>query len=111
VVLTNLAANRELNYQIRIKAKGGNFTAQDRIRVLITSSREEFLDLKTGTPMPAVQFLDASGKGEIYPPADHPLVLTVGDLDPHSSAGPTLDHRRKPDVVLVDSRAAFTNGD
>jgi hypothetical protein len=111
IVLTDLAADRDQDYLIRIKAKAGTFTADDRIRVLITSSREGFLDPKTGAPTEAIQFPDASRKGEIYPPADNPLVLTVGDTEPDSAVGPTADHRRKPDILLEDSRAAFTNGD
>jgi hypothetical protein len=111
IVLTDLAADPDHDYFIRIKASGGQFTAEDRIRVLITSSREGFFDPKTGAPTEAIRFLDASRKGEIYPPADNPLVLTVGDTSPDSAVGPTADHRRKPDIVLEDSRAAFTNGD
>jgi hypothetical protein len=111
IVLTDLPADRDHDYLIRIKAKGGKFTQDDRIRVLITSSREDFFDPKTGVPTEAVQFLDASRKGEVYPPADNPLVLTVGDLQADSAVGPTADHRRKPDILLEDSRAAFTNGD
>jgi hypothetical protein len=111
IVLTDLAADRDHDYLIRIKAKTGTFTADDRIRVLITSSREGFLDPKTGEPTEAIQFPDASKKGEIYPPADNPLVITVGDTQPDSAVGPTADHRRKPDILLENSRAAFTNGD
>ncbi|HLN27337.1 MAG TPA: S8 family serine peptidase [Gemmataceae bacterium] len=111
IVLTDLAADREHDYLIRIKAKSGKFTPDDRLRVVITSSREGFLDPKTGAPTEAIQFLDASHKGEMYPPADNPLVLTVGDSSPNSSAGPTADYRRKPDIILEDSNAAFTNGD
>ncbi len=55
-------------------------------------------------------FVDASNEGEIYPPADHPGVLTVGEAGPSSSVGPTLDGRAKPDVVVEDSRAYFTDG-
>jgi hypothetical protein len=34
----------------------------------------------------------------------------VGDLDPHCSAGATADGRIKPDVVVADSRAYFSDG-
>jgi hypothetical protein len=111
IVLTDLAADRDHDYLIRIKTKNGTFTPDDRLRVLITSSREGFLDPKSGAPAEAIQFLDASRKGEIYPPADNPLVLTVGDTGPESAVGPTADHRRKPDILLESSQAAFTNGD
>jgi hypothetical protein len=117
VVLTNLAASPEVpsdpdyTYRIRIKAKRGVFSAADRVRVLLTASREAFLPAGGDGPRAAVEFLDASGEGELYPPADNPLVLTVGDTDPTSSVGPTADRRIKPDVVLEDSRAFFTDGE
>jgi hypothetical protein len=111
IVLTDLAADRDNDYLIRIKAKSGSFTADDRVRVLLTPSREGYIDPTTGLPTEAVQFLDASKTGEIYPPADNPLVLTVGDASPSSALGPTADYRRKPDIVLEESTAAFTNGD
>jgi hypothetical protein len=111
VVLTDLSADADHDYFIRIRAKSGTFTADDRIRVLVTSSREGFLDAKTGAPTESLRFADASRKGEIYPPADNPLVLTVGDRNPESAVGPTADHRRKPDILLEESHAAFTNGD
>jgi hypothetical protein len=111
VILPDLAAARDRDYRIRIRAKKGTFTSADQIRVLVTSSREAFFDPETNAPSPAVRFWDATGKGEIYPPADHPLVLTVGDISPSSSRGPTADHRVKPDVTLPDSRAIFSNGE
>jgi hypothetical protein len=111
IVLTDLAADPDNDYLIRIKAKGGTFTPDDRIRVLITSSRETYFDPATGQPADAIDFRDATRTGELYPPADNPLVITVGDPSPASARGPTADHRRKPDIILEDSTAAFTNGD
>jgi hypothetical protein len=37
-------------------------------------------------------------------------VLAVGEVGAASSVGPTLDGRPKPDIVLADSRAYFTDG-
>jgi hypothetical protein len=112
VVLPGLAADREHDYRIRVRQRGGLFTIDDRIRVLITATRDgKGPDPKTGNPVDAVQFLDASDGGEIYPPADNPLVLTVGDEGPESSVGPTFDHRLKPDVILRQSEVAFTDGE
>jgi len=111
-LLPGLAADRDHDYRIRVQHRGGLFTADDRVRVLITASREgKAPEPKTGKPVDAIQFLDASDGGEIYPPADHPLVLTVGDAGPDSSVGPTADHRVKPDVVLPASEVLFTDGE
>ncbi len=117
VVMANLPASPdvprdpEYGYRIRVRSRGGPFTPNDRIRILVTAAREVYFPPKGGAPVDAVDFLDASGSGEIYPPADHPLVLTVGDSDRSSSLGPTLDGRAKPDAIVEDSRAFFTNGD
>lgn len=110
VVLADLPANPNINYRIRVRAKKGTFTADDRVRVLITAARDTYIPPGSDTPDEAVKFFDATGRGELYPPADHPLVLTVGDSSPDSSVGPTADHRLKPDVILEDSRAFFTDG-
>jgi hypothetical protein len=117
VVLADLPANPvvpsdpDYCYRIRIVAKHGRFTAADRLRVLVTAQRDAYVPPGGDGPREAVEFLDASGEGELYPPADNPLVLTVGDSDPSSSTGPTADRRVKPDVILDDSRAFFTDGE
>jgi hypothetical protein len=110
-VLADLPAALDRDYRIRIRARKGSFTSFDRIRVLITCSRETYVDPLTGASSDAIQFLDASGASEIYPPADNPRVLTVGDTSPASSKGPTADFRVKPDILLDDSRAVFSNGE
>ncbi len=116
VVLADLAANPHVPtdpdfcYRIRVKARRGRFTATDRIRILLTASRDAYVPAGGTGPEDAVTFVDASNVGELYPPADHPGVLTVGEASPSSSVGPTLDGRPKPDVVLEDSRAYFSDG-
>jgi len=116
VVLTDLAASPDVpsdpdyTYRIRVKSRRGQFTAKDRIRILLTASHDIYVPPKGNAPEPAVEFLDATNEEEIYPPADHPLVLTVGDSSPGSSIGPTADRRLKPDVILEDSHAFFTDG-
>ncbi len=117
VVLANLAAtpnvpnDPDYGYRIRIKARSGQFTPADRIRVLITAAHDFYQPPNADSPRDAINFLDASNQGELYPPADNPLVLTVGDPDPSSSLGPTIDNRIKPDAILDDSRAFFTDGE
>ncbi len=112
VVLADLAAATDRDYRIRIRAKKGSFTSADRIRVLVTAGRDgAYPDPKSDKPMEALEFLDATPGGEIYPPADYPLVLTVGDNSPNCSVGPTADSRVKPDVVIEDAQALFSNGD
>jgi hypothetical protein len=109
LTLTDLAAGE---YRIRVKARTLNFGPRDRLRVLLTSARTApLLDPDTGRPLVPVEFLDATRGGEIYPPADHPGVITVGDASPASSVGPTADGRVKPDVIVADSVARFSNGE
>lgn len=115
VVLDNLPAVPEVTndpeyaYRIRVRWRRGNFTASDRIRVLVTAKLDAFAD-PTGGPRAAVEFIDASKSCELFPPADHPLVITVGEETPTSSKGPTLDGRSKPEVVLDDATLALTDG-
>jgi hypothetical protein len=111
VVLTDLPANLDFNYRIRVRARSHNFSWDDRIRVLVTASRDTYVDPATNTPDEGVKFFDATGREELFPPADNPLVLTVGDSSPASAVGPTGDARVKPDVHLEDSRAFFSNGE
>jgi len=112
LVLPGLAADRDHDYRIRIRPRAGAFAADDRLRVLVTATRDgKTPDPQSGNPIDAVQFPDASDGGEIFPPADHPLVITVGDSGNESSVGPTMDHRVKPDVVLRSSDALFTDGE
>ena len=117
VVLTNLPSIPELpddpdyGYRIRVWAKAGAFDDKDRVRILVTAARDRYLAPGRSSPSDALEFFDASERGEIYPPADHPRVFTVGDRGPSSSVGPTEDGRRKPDAILDDSRAYFTDGE
>ena len=116
VVLSNLAAfpvvatDPESAYRIRVRAKTGRFLPSDRIRILVSAARESYVPPGGGFPQEAVTLLDASNRAELYPPADHTAVFTVGDAGPASSVGPTLDGRVKPDAVLLDSRVDFTDG-
>ena len=113
VVLTDLAAvppGKE--YRVRVKANGGTFGPRDRVRVLLSPARTTpITDPDSGQTFLPMQFLDAIPRGEIYPPADHAGVVTVGDASTVSSVGPTADGRLKPDVILAESVARFSNGE
>jgi hypothetical protein len=117
VVLTDLAASPDLpndpdyTYRIRVRARHGKLNSTDRIRILVTATRDLYFPPGSAVPEEAIRFLDATNGEELYPPADNPRVVTVGDLSPSSSIGPTADRRVKPEVLLEDSRAYFTDGD
>lgn len=99
-------------YRIRIKANTGNFTKDDRLRVLLTPSRgDPYPHPDTNKMTNPVQFLDASNEEELFPPADHIRVLTVGDKSEESARGPTADRRVKPDLLLPALPAKWTNGE
>ena len=113
VVLPELSANQPgQEYRIRVKAKSANFGPLDRVRILVSATRTAAItDPDTGKIVVPVEFLDAMPRCEIYPPADHAAVLAVGDATLQSAMGPTMDGRLKPDVVIADSVARFSNGD
>lgn len=109
LTIPDLAAGE---YHIRVKSVDSAFNATSRLRVLVTPGRTApYADPATGKPVSPVELLDATHAREIYPPADHPGVLTVGDPSRYSAVGPTADGRAKPDVVLESSVARFTNGE
>ena len=116
VVLSNLAAfpvvatDPDYAFRIRVRAKTGRFLPSDRVRILISAAKESYVPPGSAAPQEAVTLLDASNRGELYPPADHAAVFTVGDAGGASSVGPTLDGRMKPDAVLLDSRVDFSDG-
>jgi hypothetical protein len=82
------------------------------MRVLITASRDAPIrDPKTGALMGSLDFVDASNAGEIFPPADNPGVITVGDATRSSGTGAIENGRVKPDIILENSTAPFSNGE
>ncbi len=86
-------------YQLRVYDCSGNFVPSDRVRVVIQSPKGD-----------SVEFHEANGAYEINPPADNANVVTVGDLSPVSSVGPTLDGRAKPDFRLQETRVEMSDG-
>jgi hypothetical protein len=112
VVLADLPASRGRDYLIRVKAMSRNFDANDRIRIHVAALKDApFNDPVTKLETSPVEFIDATGVGEIFPPADHPRVITVGDASSSASVGPTADSRVKPDFLIEESQAVFTNGE
>ena len=117
VVLSDLPASPDL-YRIRVRARKGNFGPDDRIRVLVTASRDTYLDPATGTVEDAVRFYDATGKGELYPPRRQPPGTDGGRLQPrlvgrpdggpprqagrHPAGLASLLHRRRSDGRVVE---------
>jgi len=112
VVLADLPASRGRDYLIRIRAMSQNWEPADHIRVHVAALKDApFIDPVTRLETSPVDFIDASGAGEIFPPADHPRVVTVGDASAGSSVGPTADYRLKPDFLIEDSQVVFSNGE
>jgi hypothetical protein len=112
LVLTDLGATEPgREYRVRVSARSANFGPLDRLRLLVTAGRPPVIDARTGRADPSVELLDATRGGEVYPPADHAGVLTVGEPSASSAAGPTSDGRVKPDVVVPESVVRFTSGE
>ena len=109
LTLTDLPAGE---YRIRVLARTANFGPRDRLRLLLTPTRNVPVpDPATGKSAPAVLLPEATTGGEIYPPADHAGVLTVGENSLTSAVGPTSDGRVKPDVILPAIAVRFSNGE
>lgn len=87
------------DYRVEIRRQSQNFVSSDHLRLILRSEKAE-----------GVVFLDRTLGEEVMPPADHPEVLTVGDLSEISSVGPTLDGREKPEILLKQAVADFSNG-
>ncbi len=89
-------------YYVQIEEKSHNFTKDDRYRFYVNTQK-----------VSAVDFVDHSRGQEIYPPADNPNLITVGDNNEYSSTGPIFDKKRsaKPDISLNKSSVEISNGD
>ncbi|MCM0607092.1 MAG: S8 family serine peptidase [Xanthomonadaceae bacterium] len=75
-------------YRIKIKKISNNFNLRSRVRILIESAPE------------ALMFASATPDREIFPPADHPAVLTIGEDSLLSSRSMASIPPNKPDLVL-----------
>jgi len=102
--------NRSGYYRIVVRAKNRNFNTQNRVRVVVIPERPPVQDNENQKMVDAIEFVDATKGEEIMVPADNPNVITVGDVSGFSAVGPTLDGRVKPEIILENSIASFTNG-
>lgn len=87
------------DYRIQIKDLSKNFDVTSRLRVVIETE-----------PM-SVVFHDATPDREIFPPADHPDVITVGEDSPVSARAISGTPKGKPDLVLSPVAAIWDNGE
>lgn len=102
--------NRNGYYRIFVRAKNRNFNTRNRVRVVVIPERPPVQDNESQKMVDAIEFLDATKGQEIMVPADNPNVITVGDVSGFSAVGPTLDGRVKPEIILENSVASFSNG-
>ncbi len=106
-----LKTTRTGHYRVKVVDKSKNFTEADRIRITVIAKKAPYFDSTENKMVSSVELLDFQPNHEIMIPADHPEVITVGDLTPASSRGPTQDGRIKPDLLLRYSDAEFTDGE
>lgn len=97
-------------YRIVVKSKNRNLNLNQQIRIIVIPERPPIQDNEKQKMVDAIEFLDATKGQEIMVPADNPNVITVGDLSSFSAQGPTMDGRVKPEVILENSIANFSNG-
>ena len=104
------AKNKTGYYRIVVKSRRRNFTADSKLRIVVIPERAPIQDTETQKMVDSIEFVDATKGQEIMVPADNPSVITVGDLTPFSASGPTVDGRIKPEIILENSSASFSNG-
>lgn len=99
-------------YRIRVKANSDSFGSKDCLRILISPTRgEPYPHPDTGKLTDPLVFTDATNTEELFPPADNPRVLTVGEIADYSAVGPTSDRRLKPDLLLPSFPVKWSNGE
>ncbi len=97
-------------YTLELRAKTGAFTGNDRLRIVVLPQREPIQMGENKKPVDAVELVDATPGYEVMVPADNPTVITIGDINSYSAAGPTIDGREKPEFLMENSEASFSNG-
>ena len=111
IIETDLAITGKDYYRIKVYAKKRNFTAADKLRITVFGKKAAQFDADEKKLVEPVELVDNQPRQEIMIPGDHPEVITVGDLTPASSRGPTIDGRTKPDILLRFSDSEFTDGE
>lgn len=106
----DFSKNKKSNYRIVVKDKSNQFGSGDRVRIVVIPERQPVVDKERNTMVDAVELVDSTPYNEIMVPADHPEVITVGDLTQYSAKGPTVDGREKPEIIMESSIASFSNG-
>lgn len=108
-ITTELFVN-DKPYEVWMAHRGGTFSPErDRVRLTVLSEKKAYFDADDKKEKLPVELLEPSGKGEIMVPGDNREVITVGDQGKLSAVGPTEDGRDKPDVILDDYPALFSD--
>lgn len=108
-ITTELFAHDQ-TYDVYVMIRGGVFSLErDRVRLTVLSEKKAYYDADNKKEVNPVEVLDASNRGEIMVPADNREVVTVADQGLLSAVGPTEDGRDKPDVVLDEYPAFFSD--
>lgn len=97
-------------YTLELRAKTGAFTGNDRLRIVVIPQREPIQMGENKKPVDTVELVDATPGYEVMVPADNPTVITIGDINSYSAVGPTIDGREKPEFLMENSEASFSNG-
>lgn len=99
-------------YTLRVLVRGGRFNrSSDTMRLTVLSpASQKPVALSDGRVVQPVELLEATEGKEIMVPADNPNVITVGDLEPWSARGPTLDNRQKPELLMERSTVQLSSG-
>jgi hypothetical protein len=100
----------EKPFEVYVAYRSGEFSAaRDRVRLTVVPEKQPYLDADAGKMQLPVEVLEPSDSAEVMVPADNQDVVTVGDKSEFSSRGPTADGRTKPDIVLEDYPALFSD--
>ncbi len=100
-------------YTIKVQRKGGHFTRNDRLRIIVVPLKQAYYDSTARAMVNPVEFPDATKGQEILIPADHPDAITIGDMSSTCSLGPTMANPavEKPDIQFPFSAAEFSDNE